>query len=312
MMARVIFFGTPEFAVSSLQALTGHSDFTVVGVVTQPDRPAGRGQSVRQSAVKVEAVRLGLPVFQPETLRVAEAINQLREWSPDVLVVAAFGQILKKVVLKLAPYGSINVHASLLPRWRGAAPIQAAIRAGDAESGVTIMKMDEGLDTGPMLKKASIPISSDETAATLHDKLALLGADILPGVLLDYIAGEIAPQPQPVTGATYAPTLEKDEGQIEWTQTAEEIDRHVRAFTPWPGTYTFIDGKRLKIISGYPQPGKIVKGGAGTIMMVGAELGIQTGEGVYFIKELQLAGKKRMDAEAFLIGRPDVIGIVLQ
>src|SRR5215212_5864473 len=240
--------GTPDFSVPMLERLIVAHE--VIGVVTQPDRPAGRNRQVQVSPVKQVALDAGIPVFQPEKVRRAEAIETLRQWTPDVYIVAAFGQILPQTVLDIPPHGSINIHASLLPRWRGAAPINAAIRAGDAESGITIMKMDAGLDTGPMLSQRAIPLAPDETAATLHDKLSALGAELLIETLPGYLNGEIVPQPQDDSFATLAPRIDKEEGRIDWTQPAAAIERTVRAFTPWPGTYTFWNGKQLKIHAG--------------------------------------------------------------
>jgi len=309
-MVRVIFMGTPDFAVPTLQTLIDHPEFDVVGVVTRPDRPAGRGQELTPPPIKQTAERAGIAVFQPKTLRTPEAFEQLVVWQPDVIVVVAFGQILRPNVLDLPPFGVINVHASLLPRWRGAAPIQYAIREGDQETGITIMKMDPGLDTGPILAQRTIPIAPDETGATLHDKLALLGAELLPDVLLKYLSGEIQPTPQSEHGVTTAPTLEKSAGKIDWTQPAQVIDRKVRAYTPWPGTFTYLGGNLIKIIEGkslaedpgYPLPGTLVKWQG--------MLAVQTGSGLYVVEKVQPAGKKAMTGQAFLAGHPDATGQV--
>jgi methionyl-tRNA formyltransferase len=307
-MARVVFLGTPDFAVPSLLALAEHPAFEVAGVVTQPDRPAGRGQQIQPSAVRRQAERLGLPVFQPETLRDPAAVEHLRGWRPDVMVVAAFGQILRQPVLDVAPFGCVNVHASLLPRWRGAAPIQYAIRAGDTETGITIMKIDPGLDTGPILAQRAIPIAPDETGASLHDRLAALGAQILPDVLLAYLAGEITPQPQPEEGVTLAPTLRKEDGLIDWSQPSVEIDRQVRAYAPWPGTFTYLKGEMFKVISGSPRPDETGNALPGTLIQHAGALAVQTGAGLYLLGEVQPAGKKRMSAQAFLAGHREVLG----
>jgi methionyl-tRNA formyltransferase len=309
---RVVFLGTPDFAVPSLATLDGHPEFDVVGVVTQPDRPAGRGQQVRFSPVKEAALARDLPVFQPKSVNKPEALDQLAAWNPDMLVVAAFGQILKPALLELAPHGSINVHASLLPRWRGAAPIHYAIRAGDVESGVTIMKMDAGLDTGPMLASRAIPIAPDETAESLHDKLAQLGADLLPDTLRAYLDGNMTPTPQPDQGITYAPTLDKEDGRLDWTQSAVEIDRHVRAYDPWPGTYTFLDNQRLKVISGTPLPEATAEAAPGTLVDWDPSLAVQTGSGLYTLDAIQPAGKTVMGSGAYLAGHPDAIGLRLK
>lgn len=311
-MARIVFLGTPDFAVPILQSLVDAPEFDVAGVVTQPDRPAGRGQIVVASAVKRHAEGLGLPILQPVTLRDAAAVDALRMWAPDVLVVAAFGQILRQPVLDLPPHGCINVHASLLPRWRGAAPIQYAIRAGDGETGVTIMRMDAGLDTGPMLSQHAIPIDQRETGATLHDKLADLGARALPGVLSAYLAGEISPRPQPEEGVVLAPSLKKQDGQIDWSQPAIEIDRQVRAFDPWPGTFTFLGDDLFKIVRGLPQLDRDSGSAPGMVVSEHSELAVQTGAGLYILKEVQPAGKKPMTGQAFVAGHPAVVGMMLR
>src|SRR5262245_48749581 len=249
-MTRVVFMGTPDFAVPSLKALLDSPAYGVVGVVTQPDRPAGRGNVIQQSPVKQVAVAANVPIIQPEKLREPGAFEQLQAWQPELIVVAAFGQILRKNVLELPRYGCINVHASLLPRWRGAAPIQAAIRAGDKETGITIMVMDAGLDTGPILSQRAIPILPTDTGQTMHDKLAALGGPLLIETLGKYLSDEIKPQPQDESLQTYAPMLKKEEGAIDWSQPAEAIERLVRAFDPWPGTYTKWNGQVLKILAG--------------------------------------------------------------
>jgi len=305
---RVVFMGTPEFAVPSLKALHQHDAFDVVGVVTQPDRPAGRGKQVRELEVKQAAKALGLPIFQPKTLRTDEAFAHLEAWQPDVIVVAAFGQILRQNVLDLPPYGCINVHASLLPRWRGAAPIQYAIRAGDKESGVTIMKMDAGLDTGPIFAMKSVPIEEGETASSLHGKLSVLGAELLPDTLLAYVNGETTPTPQPYEGVTLAPSLNKKEGHIDWSMSAAEIDRLVRAFDPWPGAYTFINDRRLKVLGGQPKAANVSNTDPGTLVEADDGLGVVTGGGLYLLENVQPAGKQPMSSEAFKNGHPDVVG----
>ncbi|MBN1428264.1 MAG: methionyl-tRNA formyltransferase [Anaerolineae bacterium] len=310
-MARTIFLGTPDFAVPILQALIDCPSVDVVGVVTQPDRPAGRGQRVIASAVKQHAEVLDLPILQPESLRDSTVIEHLRSWSPDIMVVAAFGQILRRPALEMTLHGCINVHASLLPRWRGAAPIQYAIRAGDRETGITIMKMDAGLDTGPILAQKAIPIDAEETGATLHDKLAVLGAQMLIGILPGYLSGDLVPRPQPEAGVTLAPSLKKSEGQIDWKQTSGDIDRLVRAFYPWPGTFTFWNGELLKIVKGSPCPGRNIGQPPGTVTLEENSLTVQTGKGVYKLKEVQPAGKKPMSDQAFLAGHPNVIGAML-
>lgn len=307
---RVVFMGSPAFAVPSLEALLAAPDFEVVGVVTQPDRPAGRGSAIRQQPVKQVALAHGLELYQPEKLRGEEAVARLKAWDADVFVVAAYGQILKPTVLAIPHYGCINVHASLLPRWRGAAPIQAAVRAGDALSGITIMQMDEGLDTGAIILSQSLLLDPRETGGSLHDKLAAISGDLLLRGLRGYLDGSLKPQPQDERLVTYAPQIEKDEGRIDWSQPAEAIDRQVRAFAPRPGTFTFWNGKLLKISAGEPLEGRLpigkVERGKGSHPLV-----IGTGEGLYAPHELQLEGKKRLSAADFLNGNADLIGAVL-
>lgn len=295
--------GTPDFAVPTLKALMQHHE--VIGVVTQPDRPAGRGTQIHQSPVKQLAQAHGIPVFQPEKLRRKEAIAELRQWPAGVYVVAAFGQILPQEVLDIPSYGSINVHGSLLPRWRGAAPIQAAIRTGDAETGITIMKMDAGLDTGPMLSQRSIPILPDDTGQSLHDKLALLGAELLIETLPGYLSGTIQPQPQDETQVTYAPQVNKEDGHIDWTQPASVIERLVRAFTPWPGTFTYWYGRQLKIHSGTTGAGRAQPG---RVITHEGHIAIGTGDGFYYPAEVQPEGKKRMSIADFVNGHQQFVG----
>ncbi len=305
-MAKVVFMGTPEFAVAALTALIEKHE--VIGVVTQPDRPAGRQRQLQQSPIKTLAQAHSIPVFQPEKIRQAEAIAELQQWQADVYVVAAFGQILPQTVLDLPLHGSLNIHASLLPRWRGAAPIQAAIRAGDPDSGITIMKMDAGLDTGPVLSKAVVPLEPDETGQSLHDKLATLGAELLIATLPGYLDGSIRPQPQDDEMATYAPMMKKADGEIYWRESADAIERLVRAFTPWPGTYTTWNGEQLKIrratvAVGRAAPGQVVTSPAG--------IAVGTGDELLIPKLVQLAGRKALPLAEFVKGRPDFSQAVL-
>lgn len=305
-MAKVVFMGTPDFAVPVLRQLIARHD--VIGVVTQPDRPAGRSRQLHMSPVKQVALEAGIPVQQPEKLRRAEAIAELRQWQPDVFVVAAFGQILPQTVLDIPPHGSINVHASLLPRWRGAAPIQAVIRAGDAETGITIMKMDAGLDTGAMLSQRAIPIAPDETGQSLHDKLCVLGGELLIETLPGYLSGAIQPIPQDDALATFAPRIEKDEGRIDWTQSAAQIERTIRAFTPWPGTFTRWDGKGLKIHAGTPGEGSA---DPGKVIERGGQIAVGTGSGVFYPTRVQLEGRGVVSITDFVRGYPAFVGATL-
>jgi methionyl-tRNA formyltransferase len=308
-MARIVFMGTPEFAVPTLKALD--EAHQVVGVVTQPDRKAGRGRELRPSPVKEVALERDLPLFQPRTLRLPAAVKQLEDWRPDVIVVAAFGQILRQDVLDLPPCGCLNVHASLLPRWRGAAPAVAAIMAGDEVTGVTIMKMDAGLDTGPILAQREEPIQPEDTQATLEERLSRIGAELLIETLPAYLTGELVPQPQPEEGMTYAPQLRKEDGQINWHKPAVELDRQVRAVTPWPGAFTTLRGKRFKILQAAPLPGWRGDAPPGTIVALADGCAVATGEGALRLEEVQLAGKRPMDIEAFLCGQRECVGTCL-
>ena len=292
--------GSPDFALHTLRAL--HENYPVVGVVTQPDRAAGRGRELRPPPVKTLAFELGIPVIQPEKLRKPEAMQQLRKWAPDAIVVAAFGQILKQNVLDLPEFGCINVHASLLPRWRGAAPINAAVLHGDKETGITIMKMDIGLDTGPILSQRSVRIKPDETAGSLFETLSKLGADTLLETLPGYFSGEIKPFPQPEEGVTYAGMMKKQEGELDFSQPTEELERKVRAFNPWPGTYFKWDGNLLKVHRAATSPGKKREGER---LVANGLPAIGTSDGLLVLEEVQPAGKKRMDGKAFLAGARD-------
>jgi methionyl-tRNA formyltransferase len=306
-MSKIVFMGTPDFSVPGLKVLIQTQ--TVVGVVTQPDRPAGRGQQLHPSPVKVVAEAAGIPVYQPKSLRSEEAAAPLRDWQPDLIVVTAFGQILRPHVLDLPPLGCVNVHASLLPRWRGAAPIQHALMAGDAETGVCLMRMDPGMDTGPVFTCRATPIGPADTAVTLHDRLAQLGADLLAEHLEAIIAGRLTATPQDEALVTYAPMIKKEDGRLDWRQSAAELDRRIRAMTPWPGAYADWQGQPLKILAARPveqpatgAPGQIIRG-----EMAGTAVAI-TGEGGLQLQTVQLAGKRALDMAEFLRGRPDFIG----
>ena len=301
--------GTPQFAVPTLQALDEHHE--VVGVVTQPDRRAGRGRKVVVSPVKQVALERGLPFLQPRTLNDAEVVALLEGWHPEVIVVAAFGQLLPGSVLALPPYGSINLHASLLPRYRGAAPISAAILDGETVTGITIMLMDEGLDTGPILAQSECPIAPDATTASLTAKLAGLGARFLVETLDAWLEGAIEAQPQDEAAATYCDQLEKGDGLLDWSQTAAYLDRQVRACDPWPGAYTTWQGRRLKVLRARPHPGWEGEGQPGQILEMGEGIGIVTGQGALGLIEVQLAGKKPMPAGLFARGQRDLVGGIL-
>ena len=289
--------GSPDFALTTLRILA--QNYQVVGVVTQPDRASGRGRELKAPPVKTLAQELNIPVIQPQKLREPEAMQQLQDWQPDLIVVAAFGQILRKDVLELPQFGCINVHASLLPRWRGAAPINAAVLAGDEETGVTIMKMDVGLDTGPMLSKRSIRIKPDDTAGSLFEALSTLGAELLIETLPAYLDGSITPQPQPEEGATYAPMLKKEDGLLDFTQPVVELERRVRAMSPWPGAWFQWNGAPLKIHKAHVGEGKAE---AGQRVIEQNQPGVGAGGGVLILDEVQPPGKKSMSGKAFLSG----------
>jgi len=299
-MTKIIFMGSPDFSLPSLCALA--KNYEVVGVVTQPDRASGRGRELKAPPVKTLALELGIPVMQPEKLKQPEAMEQLRAWAPELIVVAAFGQILKKDVLEFPRYGCINVHASLLPRWRGAAPINAAILAGDEETGVTIMQMDVGLDTGAMLSKRSIRLTTTDTAGSVTQAVSTLGADLLLETLPRWIAGEIQPQAQDDTLATYAPMMKKEEGKLDFTHDVNELERRVRAFNPWPGAFMDFNGTILKIHRTHVEQGNAE---AGQRLIVQDQPAVGARGGLLILDEVQPAGKKSMNGKAFLTGARD-------
>lgn len=295
--------GSPDFAVPALRALV-EGKYPVVGVITQPDRPAGRGNALTPPPVKVAALELGLEVYQPEKLRAPEAMQQLRAWNPDLIVVAAFGQILRPEVLTLPRWGCVNIHASLLPRHRGAAPIQAAILAGDTETGITIMLMDEGIDTGPTLSQRSIEILPTDTGGSLFEKLSVMGGELLLETLPRYLSGELVPQPQPAEGATYAPMLKKDDGLLDFTRPAAELERKIRAFQPWPSAFMRWQGAPLKIHKARVRGETGIQGDreAGKLVIVEGLPAVMTGDDVLVFDELQPPGKGKMPGKAFLAG----------
>ena len=302
---RVVFMGTPDFSVGTLRELVkaGHE---VVGVVSQPDKPKGRGKSLMPTPVKEAALELGLPVYQPKKVRDPEFLEVLRELAPEVIVVVAFGQIIPQSILELPPYGCINVHASLLPKYRVAAPIQWAVIDGEPESGVTIMKMDTGLDTGDMITKVVVPIEKDETGGSLFDKLSEAGAKLLVDTLPSLADGTAVYEKQPEESPTpYAAMIQKQLGNIDWKRPAVEIERLIRGLNPWPSAFTKLNGKTLKIWSAQVlnESEKDAAAVPGTILSADAQgLCVKTGQGVLNITELQLEGKKRMDTPAFLRG----------
>lgn len=299
MSLRIVFAGTPDFAVPSLRAAAARGE--VVAVYTQPDRPAGRGRQPTPSPVKREALAMGLPVYQPENFRSQEAREALRALQPDLMVVVAYGLILPQAVLDIPRLGCLNIHGSLLPRWRGAAPIQRAILAGDAETGITIMQMDAGLDTGDMLLKRTVPIVPGQTAQMLHDALAVAGAEALLEAIDGLLAGRLQPEPQDAAQATYAEKLHKEEAEIDWTQPADVLARRVCAFNPWPVAQTRRSGEPLRLwearaIDGEGPPGKVVAEGPEGI-------DIACGRGLLRVTRLQLPGGRPLAARDFLNGR---------
>ncbi|MEN8242091.1 MAG: methionyl-tRNA formyltransferase [Chloroflexota bacterium] len=301
MKEKIIFMGSPDFALPSLQSL--HNHYEVCAVITQPDRKAGRGKTLTPPPVKRLALELGLEVYQPASLRPEETVDRLRGYNPDVIVVAAFGQILRKNVLELPPHGCVNVHASLLPRWRGASPINAAILHGDPETGVTLMKMDVGLDTGPMIASEAIPIPADISAGVISDQLAQLGGQMLIEYLPKYLAGEITPTPQDDSLSTYAPMLKKSDGELDFTRKAKQLARQVQAYHPWPGSFTTWKGKPLKIHRATAAAGKSRTPGKHAVY--NSRPAIHTADGLLVLDILQPAGKKRMDGDTFLNGAQD-------
>jgi methionyl-tRNA formyltransferase len=318
-MAKIIFMGTPDFAVPTLKALIAAHE--VVGVITQPDRPVGRSATPQPPPIKQVALSHQIPVFQPERLKRAAAQTELHAWQasigvprPDLYVVAAFGQILPQAVLDIPLHGPINVHASLLPLWRGAAPIQASIRHGDKQTGITIMLMEAGLDSGPILAQRSTPIGTHETAQQLHDRLAQIGAELLIDTLPGYLSGFILPTPQPQEGVTHAPQIRKEEGLIDWHQPAIVIDRLVRAFTPWPSTYTYWEGKLLKVLRGHVKAavtGRLALATAGVTVDFDGQIAVGTENGFYYLEQVQLEGKKPQTITEFINGYPQFVGTQL-
>ena len=304
--------GTPEFAVPSLRALTDDGRYDIVGVVTQPDRPAGRGNRLTACPVKQFALERGLPVYQFERIRKPEGVEQMKALAPDVVVTAAFGQILTQELLDIPRFGTLNVHASLLPRHRGSAPINWCILMGERESGVTIMKTDVGMDTGDMLRSAVTPIGELETAGKLIDRLSVLGAQLLAETLPDYLEGKVDLVPQDNDAATYEPMLDKAMGEIDWNRPASEIACKVRGLNPWPCAYTDISGGRLKI---YLARAVECDAGAapGAVLLSSPKEGlvVRCGEGALEVLELQAPGGKRMAAKAYLMGKGIEVGTVL-
>lgn len=310
---KIVYMGTPDFAVPALAALVD-AGYEVAGVVTQPDKPKGRGKTLVPTPVKEEALKHGIPVYQPKKVREPEFVETLKEIGPDIIIVAAFGQIIPKEILDMPEFGCINIHASLLPKYRGAAPIQQAVINGDKEAGVTIMKMGTGLDTGDMISQASVLLTKDETGGSLFDRLADLGAGLLVKTLPSIFDRTAVYEPQPEESPTpYAGMITKQMGLLDFHKNAEELERLIRGMDPWPSAYTFLNGKSLKVwkaaveqnVSGQEEPGTVT----GTDK---EGIHVTCGQGSLILKEIQLEGKKRMDAAAFLRGYPVETGTMLK
>lgn len=316
---RIIFMGTPEFALPALEKLV-ENRYEISAVVTQPDRPAGRGRALAPSPVKVFAVAHRLPVLQPESLKTPGIDQKLRTLRPEVIVVAAFGQLLPRSVLEIPPLGCINIHPSLLPKYRGPSPVAGAILAGESVTGVTIMLMDEGWDTGPILAQRKVPILPDDTTGSLERKLAQVGAELLIDTLPRWASGEVKPRPQNHAEATYTKPIAKEDGRIDWQLPAEELSRRCRAFSPWPGCFTQFGGKTLKILKSRPYPqwtGQDTPGHVVEIEMAeGARrqkaVGVATGQGALLLLEVQLEGGKAMPIEQFVRGQRQFLGSRLE
>ena len=305
---KIVFMGTPDFAVPSLDALI-RAGYEVAAVVTQPDRPSGRGKVLTPPPVKIAAEAAGISVLQPSKIRTEEFFAELSSYSPDLICVTAYGRILPKSILDLPKFGCVNVHASLLPKYRGAAPINWAIVRGESVTGVTTMLMDEGMDTGGMLLRREVAIEEDDTGEMLSQKLSAVGGDLLIETLPLHIEGKLRPEKQDESQATFAPIIKKEDGLIDWSQPAIDIRNLVRGMLPWPGAYTSLDGKMLKIFrasvsEGEGRPGSVVRSSGGALR-------VATGEGTLDILELQIEGGKRLDAAAFLAGRKIAPGTIL-
>jgi methionyl-tRNA formyltransferase len=308
---RLVFMGTPDFAAASLEALL-KSDDSVVGIVTQPDRPKGRGHTLTPSPVKLLAQRAQIPLLQPLKMKDPEFLHTLAGWKPDLIVVSAFGRILPPAILSLPPHGCINVHGSLLPKYRGAGPIQWAIMNGEKKTGITTMLMDVGMDTGAMLLQEAIPIMPDDTAGTLSPRLAELGGKLLAETIVQLKAGTLVPQPQDASQATLAPLLTKEDGAIDWTLPAMVLANRVRGLSPWPGAYTTVaGGDRWAIWQASAFPGHVTQP-PGTVVAVTTDaIHVMTGDGVLAVTELQPANSRRMAVAQYLTGHPVAVGLQL-
>jgi methionyl-tRNA formyltransferase len=295
---RIVFMGSPEFAVPILEALA--RQYPIAGVVTQPDRPSGRSQKLLPPPVKDFSLKHGFPIFQPEKIRDPQAVIQLNAWAPDLIIVAAYGQILRQSLLSLPPLGCLNVHGSILPRWRGASPIQSSILYGDETTGITIMVMDPGMDTGPILSQRELPIRSDDTSGSLSTRMAALGADLLMDTLPGFLKGTLLPATQPQEGVTYSQLLKKEDGGLDLSQKAVDLERRVRAMNPWPGAFFEWLGSPMKVHRA--RLSKEKSPGVGSRFIREGSPAVGTGEGILILEEVQPAGKKLMTGKAFLSG----------
>ncbi len=308
-MIRVVYMGTPAYAVPPLRELC-QGDYETVLVVTPPDRPTGRSSRPRPSAVKAFALEHGLPIWQPDNLRSTEAVARLRTLAPEVIVVAAYGEILRPAVLEIPPHGCLNLHASLLPRHRGAAPVVSTILAGDAQAGVTLMLMDAGMDSGPILAQQTLPLTGEERQGGLTGRLSEVGAALLLHTLPGWLTGEIRPQPQDESKATYCSPLRKEDGEINWSQPASYIERMTRAYDPWPGAYTYLRGKRLRVWQASALAVHTPLS-PGTASVQDNDLLVGTGEGPLRLEKVQLEGRRPLSAAQFLLGQRDIDGAQL-
>ena len=320
---RIVFMGTPDFSVAPLKALIG-GGHEIAAVVTQPDKPKGRGKTVQMTPVKEEALSRGIPVYQPVKVRDPQFVQVIKDLAPEVIVVVAFGQIIPQAILDVPAYGCVNIHASLLPKYRGAAPIQWAVIDGERESGITTMQMDAGLDTGAILEQERVMLAEDETGGSLFEKLSQTGSSLILSTLKKLEEGSIVPQPQPEEGSSYAGRLTKELGDIEWSRDAVSIERLIRGLNPWPSAYTMWKGKTVKLWAARAlrqeapdgsavHTGESEKAVCGQIVRCDrTHLTVRTGDGLLDIRELQLEGKKRMDVEAFLRGCPMALGDVFE
>jgi methionyl-tRNA formyltransferase len=307
----LLFIGTADIGAPLLRALSTDKRFEVKLVVSQPDKPAGRKLELQPTAIKAEALKLGLPVFQPEKINTPEALAELRKQKPEMVVLMAYGKILKKELLDLPPMGCINVHASLLPRHRGASPIQFCLLSGDQKTGISIMRMEEGMDTGPAYAKFDFTISNEDNAETVWEKIATLTAEKTPDVLISIAEGKLEPKPQDDSKATFCSKIEKEDGLIDWSEPSETIARKVRAYAGWPGTYTFWDGKRIKVLkadaSDISYAHKL-----GTVTFEKEQVRVTAGEGEIILKVVQMEGKKAQPIGEFIKGHPELIGSELK